>query len=125
MRKSIVVFETVVAGLSVVLWGIMLAMSFNITYPNSSRFVTGGGAFPFILCVILIILNLIWIYNNLRIMRAGTDDAKQPPLLTYLFGTKEQSKRLLLIALLVLLYVYALIPLGGMITLSMDSPVQL
>ncbi len=115
MRKSIVIFETVVAGASVVLWSIMLILSLNITYPTNMRFLTGGGAFPFLLCAILIVLNLIWIINNIPLLRNGTDTPAEPPLLTYLFGTKRQFRRLLLIALLVLLYVFALIPLAGMI----------
>lgn len=46
MRKSVLMFETVVAGASVVLWGIMLAMSLGITYPNSAQFLTGGRVLP-------------------------------------------------------------------------------
>lgn len=46
MRKSIVLFETVVAVLSIVLWGVMLAMSLDITYPNSAQFLTGGRIVP-------------------------------------------------------------------------------
>lgn len=115
MNKSVIKFETVVAALSIVLWAIMLAMSFGIVYPTSARFLTGGGAFPFLLCVILIILNVIWIINNLQILRHQKGDFQSTPLLTYLFGTKEQFRRLVLIALLVLLYVFALIPLAGVI----------
>ncbi len=113
MRKSIVLFETVVAVLSIVLWGVMLAMSLDITYPNSAQFLTGGGSFPFLLSVLLILLNGIWVINNVQILRKGTDDSAQPPLLEYLFGTKDQTRRLVLIALLVILYVFALIPLCG------------
>lgn len=115
MNKSVVKFETVVAALSVVLWAIMLAMSFGIAYPTSARFLTGGGAFPFLLCVILIILNVIWMINNFQILRHQEGDPQSTPLLTYLFGTREQFRRLVLIALLVLLYVFALIPLAGMV----------
>ena len=86
MRKSIVIFETVIAGASILLWGIMLALSLGIPYPNNMKFITGGGSFPLLLCVILIILNLVWIINNIQILREGTD-AEGPPLLTYLFGT--------------------------------------
>ena len=107
MRKSVLMFETVVAGASVVLWGIMLAMSLGITYPNSAQFLTGGGSFPFLLSLLLIILNLLWVFDNLRTLKRGTDETAQPPLLTYLFGTKEQTRRLVLIALLVILYVFA------------------
>lgn len=113
MRKSVVLFETVVAVLSIILWGVMLAMSFGITYPSSAQFLTGGGSFPFLLSALLILLNGIWVFNNIQILRKGTDDSAQPPLLVYLFGTKEQTRRLVLIALLVLLYVFALIPLCG------------
>ena len=114
MRKSIVIFETVIAGASILLWGIMLALSLGIPYPNNMKFITGGGSFPLLLCVILIILNLVWIINNIQILREGTD-AEGPPVLTYLFGTKQQFRRLLIIVLLVLLYVFAMIPLGGMV----------
>ncbi len=115
MNKSVIKFETAVAALSVVLWAVMLAMSFNISYPNSAQFLTGGGSFPFLLSVLLIILNVIWIINNIQILKHTEHDPNSKPLLTYLFGTKEQFRRLLLIALLVLLYVFALIPLAGMI----------
>lgn len=123
MRKSVLMFETVVAGASVVLWGIMLAMSFGITYPNSAQFLTGGGSFPFLLSLLLIILNLLWVFDNLRTLKRGTDETAQPPLLTYLFGTKEQTRRLVLIALLVILYVFALIPLCGMIHPTYGFPI--
>ena len=114
MRRSIVIFETVVAGLSIVLWGIMLSMSLDITYPSSARFLTGGGSFPFLLCILLILLNVIWIVNNIQVLRKGeNDESAQSPLLVYLFGTKQQFRRLVLIAMLVLLYVFALIPLCG------------
>ena len=115
MNKSIIKFETVVAALSIVLWSVMLAMSFGITYPNSAKFLTGGGAFPFLMCLILILLNAVWIIDNIRILRSAADDSKATPLLTYLFGAPDQFHRLILISLLVLLYVFALIPLAGMI----------
>lgn len=123
MRKPVLMFETVVAGASVVLWGIMLAMSLGITYPNSAQFLTGGGSFPFLLSLLLIILNLLWVFDNLRTLKRGTDETAQPPLLTYLFGTKEQTRRLVLIALLVILYVFALIPLCGMIHPTYGFPI--
>lgn len=114
MRRSIIIFETVVAGVSILLWGGMLTLSLNIPYPTNMRFLTGGGSFPFLLCIILIALNAVWIINNVQILQKRVD-TEQPPLLTYLFGTKQQFRRLLLIVLLVLLYVFALIPLCGMI----------
>ena len=123
MRKSVLMFETVVAGASVVLWGIMLAMSLGITYPNSAQFLTGGGSFPFLLSLLLIILNLLWVFDNLRTLKRGTDETAQPPLLTYLFGTKEQTRRLVLIAVLVILYVFALSPLCGMIHPTYGFPI--
>ena len=79
MRKSVLMFETVVAGASVVLWGIMLAMSLGITYPNSAQFLTGGGSFPFLLSLLLIMLNLLWVFDNLRTLKRGTDETAQPP----------------------------------------------
>ena len=116
MRRSVVLFETIVAAVSIVIWAIMLAMSFGITYPSSAHFVTGGGSFPFLMSLLLIILNGFWLVDNLLILKRGaTDENAQPPLLTYLFGTKEQTRRLVLIALLVILYVFGLIPLCGMI----------
>ena len=115
MRRSVILLETVVAALSILLWAVMLSMSFGVTYPTSARFMTGGGAFPFLMSLLLIILNAVWLLDNLRMLKKGTDETAQPPLLTYLFGTKEQTRRLVQIALLVILYVFALIPLCGMV----------
>lgn len=110
------IFELVVAALSIILWSIMLYMSFGITYPSSGTFWTGGGAFPFVLCVILIFLNVLWIIDSIQTMKhERLSSPARASLLTFLFGVKDQRRRLFLITLLVLLYVFALIPLAAKI----------
>jgi len=107
-------FELAVAVVSIILWSIMLYMSFGISYPSTGTFWTGGGAFPFILCVILIFLNGLWIIDSIQAMKRGKlSGSDGPSLFTFLFGEKDQSRRLFLIALLVVLYVFALIPLAA------------
>lgn len=109
-------FELAVAAVSIVVWAVMLYMSFGITYPSSAKFLTGGGSFPFVLCVILIFLNILWIVDSIQTVKnQKLPNPAKKSLFTFLFGTKEQSRRLFLIMLLVVLYVFALIPLSAKI----------
>lgn len=121
------IFEIAVAAVSIIIWGIALSMTFGITYPSSVDFMAGGGSFPFVISSILIILNFIWIIDSLQNLKAqkrlGVEAKKKLSLLTFLFGTKEQSKRLLIIMLLSVSYVYALIPLAAKVNRTFGFPV--
>lgn len=111
------IFEFAIAAISIIVWGTALGMSFYITYPHSVNYWAGGGSFPFLVSVILIILNFIWAFDSIQSYRAekrlGAAAEQKPTILTSLFGTKEQSKRLFTIMLLSMCYIFALIPLAA------------
>ena len=112
-------FQIVISAVSILAWSAAIGMSFQIRYPSSVTYMTGGGFFPFLISAILIVLNVVWMVDSIQCLRAGKSASvtteQKPTLLSHLFGTKEQSKRLLQIMLLTVCYIFALIPLSAII----------
>lgn len=112
------VFQIIVAICSIILWAILLVVAFQIPYPTSANFFSGGGSFPSILCVLIIIMNIWWIANSYKIIKKSKVDNllekskdQENKLREFLFGTKEQEKNLFIMMLITVIYIFVLVPL--------------
>jgi len=89
--------------------------------PPTEDFWTGPGAFPLMLSTILILLTVWWVVDVLyqtKRAKKGTlkEIAFKKTLLEELVGGKGQQKRLLIIILATLVFIFVLIPVCGKIS---------
>lgn len=120
-----VVFELVVSLIMLCGFIGLLIMSTGLPVPATYTFFTGPGSFPIGVSLVLIILTVIWIVDVMKRKKkgdavsagvaadTGTDKKK---LLEELVGDVGQQKRLLVIILSTLTFIFVLIPVCGKIS---------
>jgi hypothetical protein len=102
--------ELIVSILATIGFGYLFKES--ITMPNYGDFWTGPGAFPAILSSLLTLFGLIWIVDTVKKVDFSKVFSGCGAALLNTFK-KTETKRLILIIALTLIYIYALIPLIG------------
>lgn len=121
-----VVFELVISLAMLCGFIGLLIMSAGLPVPATYTFFTGPGAFPIIISIVLIILTVIWIADVLKTKKkagitaggtaADAGEAGKKLLLEDLVGDKGQQKRLLIVMLSTLIFIFVLIPVCGKIS---------
>ena len=109
-------FELIAAIALVVISAAICIFSPGIPLALAPHFWAGPGAFPFIIGFIIFLLSLIWVLDMLRKkIRDKAAATDRTPWIEEVFGPANRRSRLFLIAALTLIFVFILIPLGGMI----------
>ncbi len=85
----------------------------GIEMPEYGQFWVSPGAFPVILNILLLLLSLWWVIAQIINLREKKELKNQVVKLSALFSAKEEWKRLVLISVLTLAYIYWLTPLLG------------
>jgi uncharacterized integral membrane protein len=113
-------FQILVASVGIIFWSVLLVFAFRITYPGTANFFSGGGSFPAILCILIIVMNIWWIFNSIKMLRffktnnlleENSSVEQKSRVREFIFGTKEQEKKLFIMMIITVIYVFALIPL--------------